>query len=150
GLAPRGALTLRTAVWAGRATPSSDPARSPLATPGIEQPAYVDPVATKFVAWTGNARWSPWNGVTLDGGGHAIGREAPALVVPADPELRAYGTVEGRHRFGDDGPDARVAATLEWIGPRNGPGLPAATRFGLTGGFILDEFEVHMRWENLA
>ena len=148
--APRGALTLRTAAWAGRATPSTDPTRALLAGEGIEQPAFVDPGATKFVAWTGNARWSPWLGITFDGGGHAIGREVPGFVTPFDPELRGYGTVEGRHRFGDDGPDARVAATMEWIGPRNGPGLPAATRFGLTGGLILDEFEIHAHWQNLA
>jgi len=145
--APRGALTLRTAVYAGRATPSFDPDRSLLAGPGIETPVTVEPDPTKFVAWTGSARWSPRVGLTLDGGAHAIARELSGFVQPSDPELRAYGTVEGRHRFGGDGPDARLSGTVEWIGPRDaGDNLPSATRFGLNGGVVIDEFEIHARF----
>jgi len=148
--APRGALTLRTAVYAGRATPSFDPPRDPLAGPAIEAPTNVEPDPTKFVAWTGNARWSPRTGLTLDGGAHAIARELSGFVQPGDPELRAYGTIEGRHRFGDDGPDARLSGTVEWIGPRDPFDLPAATRFGLNGGVVIDEFEIHARWQNVG
>jgi len=150
GPAPPGALTVRTAAWAGRGTPAFDPTRYLLAGESIERPDDVDPGAIRFVAWTGNARWSPWSGITLDGGAQALAREVPAAVVPYDPELRAQGTVEGRHRFGEAGPDARLAATAEWLGPRNGPGLPAMTRFGLAASVIVDEFEVRARWDNFA
>jgi hypothetical protein len=147
---PRGALTLRTAAWAGRSTPAADPTRALFAGETVEQPDFVDPGAIRVVAWTGGARWAPWNGVTLDGGAHAIAREVPGAIAPSDPELRAYGTVEGRHRFGVQGPDGRIAASAEWLGPRNGVGLPALTRFGVSAGLIVDEFEVRARWDNLA
>jgi len=150
GTAPPGALTIRTAAWAGRGTPAFDPTRFLLAGESVERPDYVDPGAIRFVAWTGNARWSPWSGVTLDGGAQALAREVPAAIVPFDSELRALGTVEGRHRFGVAGPDARLAASAEWLGPRDGPGLPAMARFGLAAAVIVDEFEVRARWDNFA
>ena len=49
-----------------------------------------------------------------------------------------------------DGPDARLAGTLEWIGPRDALDLPSATRFGLHGGVVIDEFEIHAKWQNIG
>jgi hypothetical protein len=154
GPLPRGALSARAAVYAGRSTPGSDPARFLFAGEAAEN-AALEPrgEATKFLAATLTGNYAPWTGLSLDLGGHVLGRSLDGALFPSDPEARAYLTVEGRHRFGADGPDARLGATGTWIGPRvDTPAgdLPAATRLGIFAGVIVDEFELRASWGNLA
>jgi hypothetical protein len=154
GVVPRGALSARTALYAGRSSAGVDPARFLFAGETVENAPFEETgSATRFALLTVTGSWAPLGGVTVDVGGHALGRTVDAILAPSDPEARAHVTLEGRHRFGEDGPDAGLAATLEWIGPRDGTpagNLPAATRFGLAGFVIVDEFELRGRWGNVA
>lgn len=154
GVVPRGALSARAALYAGRSTPGVDPPRFLFAGETVENAPFAETgSATRFVALTLSGSWAPLAGLSVDVGGHALGRTVDAILAPSDPEARAHLTLGGRHRFGEDGPDAGLAATLEWIGPRDGTpagNLNAATRVGLSGFVIVDEFELRGRWGNLA
>ena len=154
GPSPHGALHARAAVYAGRTSPGADPARWLFAGEAAEN-APLEPVgdATHFVALAVASRFSPWAGVTLGAGGHALGRSVDAALRPSDPETRAYLSLEERHTFGRGAPDVRLGVTGEWIGPRTSTpagDLPAAFRLGLSAGAIIDEFELRASWANVA
>lgn len=157
GAAPRGAMAARAALYAGESSPGRDPARFLFAgetAENAENTAFLeDGTATRFLALTATGGWSPLAGVSIFTGGHALGRRVDGGLDPSDPEARGHLTLEARHRFGSKGPDARVAATGEWIGPRDGTpagDLPAATRLGLAAAIVIDEFELRAHWGNAA
>ncbi len=154
GGAPRGALNLRGALYAGRSTPGSDPPRTLLAGEAAEiAPFEATGEATRFLALVATANWTPIQGLTASLGGHAIGRRVDAALSPSDPEARLALGLEERHVFKGGAPDLRLGVTGEWIGPRAGTpvgNLPAATRLSVHAGAVVDEFELRAAWGNLG
>jgi hypothetical protein len=154
GPLPAGAMRARVALYAGESDPGFDAERFPFAGQAVlEGPFEPTGDPTRFVALTATGRWTFATGLTLDAGGHALGRTVDPALRPSDPEWRAYTTLEGRHVWLDGDLDMRAGVTGEWIGARVGTpagDFPVATRIGIFAGFMLDEFDVRAEVRDLA